>query len=343
MSHKFVEFSVQRYTADRKAAWDTFVEAAKNATFLFRRDYMDYHSDRFTDYSLMISCGNELIALLPANLAKDNTLVSHGGLTYGGLVVNRTATLCDVLACFHVCLRHLCEQQVSKLLYKRIPGFYNTLPDDDVAYVLFLLGARLYRRDCALVVNMADRVPLRKGRKSEISKARRFNVRAEHETSFVPFWERVLIPRLAARYGVKPVHSVQEITLLAQRFPNNIRQFSAFCGDDIVAGVTIYETETVAHAQYMAVSERGQEIGALDHLVGWLISDRYKDKRHFDFGICNEDEGRTLNYGMLDWKEAFGGRTYCHDFYEILGEDYVKLEEVIRGRLTGMCQRDDPT
>jgi DNA-binding response OmpR family regulator len=47
--------SVERYTASRKREWDTFVSTAKNATFLFFRDYMDYHRDRFTDHSLMFS------------------------------------------------------------------------------------------------------------------------------------------------------------------------------------------------------------------------------------------------------------------------------------------------
>lgn len=327
------EFSVERYAPERKAAWDAFVGSAKNTTFLFQRDYMDYHSDRFTDHSLMVFEAGQLIGVLPANLAGEGTLVSHEGLTYGGLVVSRTATLTDVLACFHAGLRSLHEHQISKLLYKRIPSFYNTLPDDEVAYALFLLDAQLRRRDCALVVNLEDRLPFRKGRKSEISKARRFGVRVTQETCFVPFWERVLVPRLADRYGVKPVHSLEEITLLAARFPEHIKQFSAYCGDEIVAGATIYETREVAHAQYSAVTEEGRKLGALDYLFGQLIEESYKGKRFFDFGIANEQEGRALNHGLLEWKEGFGGRCCAHDFYTVTTESYVKLEPVIQSRL----------
>jgi hypothetical protein len=207
--------------------------------------------------------------------------------------------------------------------------FYNTLPDDEVDYALFLLGAQLRRRDCALVINQADRLPFRRGRKGRIHKARRQKLRLVQETSFASFWEQILVPRLGKRYQVKPTHSVEEISLLAARFPQNIKQFSAYCGDELVAGTTIYETQTVAHAQYIAASEHGRKLDALDFLFGWLIEERYATKKHFDLGICNEEEGRALNYGLLDWKEGFGARCYVHDFYELCSEDYSKLEPVL--------------
>jgi acetyltransferase-like isoleucine patch superfamily enzyme/DNA-binding response OmpR family regulator len=322
-------FSVERYNANRKLEWDTFVSTAKNATFLFARNYMDYHSDRFADHSLMIFCDKQLVGLLPANLAADGTLISHEGLTFGGLVVSRAATLKEVLSCFHTILEYLNQRQISKLLYKRIPDFYNTLPGDEAAYALFLLDARLYRRDCATTVSQADRLPFRRDRKSLIKKAARLEVRIVQEISFQPFWAGVLEPQLAARYGAKPVHTLEEITLLASRFPEQIKQFSAYCGDEIVAGTTIYETPTVAHAQYAAVTEKGRQIGAQAYLFSSLI-EQYKKKRFFDFGISNENEGRALNHGLLNWKEGFGARCYTHDFFEIATGNYPRLESVLQ-------------
>ena len=324
-------FLVRQYSASDKQEWDRFVGAAKNATFLFTRDYMDYHSDRFADHSLMVFKEQELVAVLPANLKADGTLISHEGLTFGGLVVTCSATLESVLACFYVVLRHLNQSGISKFIYKRIPGFYNTLPDDDVAYVLFMLDAKLQRRDCSATISQANRLPFRRGHKYLIKKAAHHEVRMVQETSFQPFWEQVLTPQLASRYGAKPVHTLEEITLLASRFPDQIKQFSAYCGDEIVAGTTIYETPTVAHAQYGAVTEKGRQIGAQAFLFSSLI-ELYKDKRFFDFGISNENEGRVLNHGLLEWKEGFGARCYAHDFYEIATGNYLKLEPVLKVR-----------
>jgi acetyltransferase-like isoleucine patch superfamily enzyme/CheY-like chemotaxis protein len=325
-------FLVKRYTSDRKEEWDDFVDKAKNATFLFYRDYMEYHRDRFTDYSLMIYDGNKLVGLLPATLSADGNLISHEGLTYGGLVVSRDATLKNVLACFHAVLKYLNQEEISKIFYRKIPAFYNTLPDDDVAYALFLLEAKLYRRDCATTVSEEDRLPFRRTRKNLIKKATDLGVRVVQEKNFQPFWERALVPQLAARHGAKPVHTLEEITLLASHFPEHIKQFSAYHKDEIIAGVTIYETPTVAHAQYAAVTEKGREMGAQAYLFGWLIED-YKEKRFFDFGTCNENEGRALNHGLLDWKEGFGARCFTHDFYEISTANYTKLEALLQGEL----------
>jgi acetyltransferase-like isoleucine patch superfamily enzyme len=127
------------------------------------------------------------------------------------------------------------------------------------------------------------------------------------------------------------VHTLEEITLLASRFPEQIKQFSAYYEDEIVAGTTIFETPTVAHGQYGAVTEKGRQIGAEAYLFSTLI-EQYKDKRFFDFGISNEKEGRVLNHGLLEWKEGFGARCYAHDFYEIATGNYPKLESVLQAR-----------
>lgn len=319
-------FTVERYTPDRKAEWNAFVQTAKNATFLFERDYMEYHADRFVDYSLMVFHGKKLMALLPANLNADGSVTSHGGLTYGGLILSPSVSLLKMIGCFHASLRHLCEQGIAKLYFKQIPSFYCTVSNDDMAFVLCLLNAKISQRDVSVVVNQTNRIPFRKGRKSEISKGRRFNVHLVEEFSFTAFWDKVLVPRLARRYGVAPVHTIEEMTHLASKFPENIKQFSAYFGGQIVAGTTIYEMPGVAHTQYIGVSALGKRTGALDYLIGWLIDERYRHKQYFDFGTCKKNDRRTLNYGLLNWKEGFGGRCYSHDIYEIATENYLTLE-----------------
>ena len=53
---------------------------------MFYRDYMDYHSNRFEDFSILIYKNKSLVGLIPANRSK-NTIYSHQGLTYGGLLL----------------------------------------------------------------------------------------------------------------------------------------------------------------------------------------------------------------------------------------------------------------
>jgi hypothetical protein len=263
--------------------------------------------------------------LLPANLSHPGILESHGGLTYGGLIVGKAECLVPTLEVLKALLEYLSSLNIDYLLYKRIPRFYNSIADDEVDYGLFLLGAELYRRDCALVIDMHDRLAVSRRRQREIRKAGRAAVKIAETGDYADFWLQVLTPRLEGRFGVKPVHSLSEIELLASRFPRCIRQFVATQEGAVLAGITIFETEQVAHVQYSAVTEAGQRCGALDSLVLTLLDQTFHHKRYFDFGISNENGGRSLNFGLLDWKEGFGARSSTHDFYRIRTHEHHRL------------------
>jgi hypothetical protein len=324
------DLTVENYDLRSKAVWDRFVAASKNGSFMFCRDYMDYHSDRFTDNSLMIYEGEQLVGVLPGNRKDERTVSSHDGLTFGGLAVRPSASLSEILAMFIGVLVHLERQGVEVLRYKRIPRFYNVLPDDEVDYALFLLDARLYRRDCAQTVCIQDRLPLRKGKKHSASRARKAGVVVAESTDFDVYWRDVLTPRLDERHAARPVHSVDEIQRLAASFPECIRLFVASFNGRVQAGVVVYETPTVAHAQYSALAVDAAEPGALDCLVEWLIAERYASKRYFDFGISNEDAGRSLNLALLRSKESFGARSFTHDHYEIEVRNHGKIARALQ-------------
>lgn len=76
---------VEWYSAAREQAWNDFLVASKNGTFLFDRRYMEYHADRF-DASLMVFRDDgSLVCCCPPTVG--NTLQRHGGRTFGGLVL----------------------------------------------------------------------------------------------------------------------------------------------------------------------------------------------------------------------------------------------------------------
>ena len=113
------------------------------------------------------------------------------------------------------------------------------------------------------------------------------------------------------------MHSLDEIQRLQLLFPENILLYTAEKENDVLAGVLVYETDTVAHTQYMACGEAGRACFALDFLLNYLITDKYQQKLYFDFGISNEKQGTVLNEGLIYQKESFGARAVCHDFYEV--------------------------
>lgn len=307
---------VRQYEKKDKQQWDEFIGQSKNGTFLFYRDYMDYHADRFTDNSLVITDEkNRICALLPAN-RKDNILISHGGLTYGSFITTDKITTPVLVDVFNASINYLKQEGFIKLVYKTIPYIYHKNPADEDRYPLFLYKAHLYRRDVTSVVFKTSRVPYQERRHRSIKKAQSSSITIKECSDYKEYW-KILEWNLKTIYNLNPVHKVDEIQMLAGKFPKNIRLFCSYDKDKMLGGLVIYESDTVAHNQYSANSEEGKKIGAVDIIFDHLLNTVYKDKPFFDFGISNEQEGNYLNRGLIEYKESFGARAVTHDFYEL--------------------------
>ena len=302
------------FRSDDRATWNQFVASAKNGTFLFLRDYLEYHADRFTDSSLMIYDDDDLVAVLPANREGD-TLVSHGGLTFGGIISSERMRTPLMLEIFSTLQRELPAWGIRRVIYKAIPHIYHTVPAEEDLYALFFFNARLIRRDVSSTIDRRATLPFSKGRtwgyKQAVKNGLTYCESDDYDT-FLHIEEEVL----TTRHGVKPVHTASELQKLASHFPDNIKLFAVFHNTQMLGGAVMYANPNVAHAQYISANGEGKRMGALDLLLTWLINERYSAQRYFDFGISTESQGRYLNTGLINNKEAFGARATVYDFYE---------------------------
>ena len=294
---------------------------------MFQRDFMEYHKDRFEDFSLMVFKNEKLVAVLPANKSKDE-IYSHQGLTYGGLVLPARLKFQAVLDIFKLVLTYLQANQIKKLILKQIPSIYCVLPSDELKYLMFILQAKLVRRDVLSVIDLSQKLSISSNRMEGVKRAQKLGLIIKEESTFDKFWNEILIPNLKEKHRIKPVHTLEEITLLKCRFPKNIRQFNVYRKDKLVAGTTIFETKMVVHSQYISADADKNQTGSLDLLHYHLISEIFKGKKYFDFGISNENQGKNINKGLQFWKEGFGARTITQDFYEIKTENYKLLDTV---------------
>lgn len=306
---------IRRYRREDKELWNSFVSKARNATFLFDRNYMDYHADRFDDNSFMFYHKGKLKAVLPANVSGD-TLYSHQGLTYGGLLLDKKATVEDVLECFDSLNSWLRENGISKVVYKALPWIYQQYPSQEDLYALtWKCKAQLISRDIASTIVIDNKLKFAESRKSGIRKALSLNIEVGESNDVDGFWY-VLEDNLGNRYNAKPVHTASEMKLLMSRFPNNIKLYVAKMNGEIVGGTLIYVTPQVVHTQYISASVEGKKHGALDLLFDYIINKVYANCRYFDFGKSTEHGGAYLNEPLIFQKEGFGGRGLCYDWYQ---------------------------
>lgn len=316
---------IQPYRAEDFREWDAFVRRSRNGVFLFERGYMDYHADRFQDASVIVRDGESgrLMAVLPLHRVQEASgvkVISHGGLTFGGLVMDPKLGGAQVLEIFQALLPFWREQGVSQLIYRPVPHIYHRLPSEDDLYALNRLGGTLNGVQLSSTLDLNREAPASSARKRIKARAARAGVVVEPIESSV-FWP-TLENTLSRRHGVKPVHSVEEISLLSSRFEQIETLGARSRTGELLAGTVLYHYEGVTHTQYLAASEAGYEVGAMNALMESCIEMAWrKGQRWFSFGTSSYDGGRGLNAGLLRHKEQFGARSTVLQSYELsIGE-----------------------
>lgn len=309
------DYHIVPYDSTCKPSWDAFVTKSKNGTVLFYRDFMDYHSDRFTDYSLLVYKNTKLIALVPAH-REGARFCSHRGLTYGGIVFAKRQRVTQLEMVFEAVISFLKDQQFSAFLLKTLPVIYQPRFGTGMAYILYKQQADLLQRDLNFVVDLQADIPTHKSKRKLLNKAYVADLKITDTTEFKPFWETVLQPVLETKYAATPVHSLEEISLLHQRFPDHIQQYTVRYQGEVIAGMTLFITNDVVKSQYGAATETGEHYKALDILYMQLFAHfKALGYRYFDLGTTTGNNGYSYNHGLSDYKEELGAFPINQDHY----------------------------
>ena len=306
-----------RYDATMAAQWNELARLCRNSTFQHQRGYMDYHSDRFTDCSLIALHNGKPRALLPANVDGD-TLWSHRGLTFGSwLVPPKHFDVTVMIEVMDATVAWMKDNGLKRLVYKAVPHIYHRYPCEEDLYALFRHHASLIETNISTTIDLLCPLPLDRGNKSGANAARKAGITVGPSEDWQQYWH-LLSSLLDERYDTRPVHTLDEILLLQSRFPDDIRLYTATLDGELLAGVVMYLSAPVAHCQYIGASPRGKDSKALTLLFDYLIQESTRlGYRYFDFGISNEDHGRYLNKGLVQQKSRLGGRGIVYNTFEI--------------------------
>jgi hypothetical protein len=306
--------TVKKYSPEYKLHWDELVKKSKNGTFLFYRDFMDYHSERFRDQSFLIYYKDKLEGVLPGNISND-IFYSHQGLTYGGIVLSQKSGIKEVLEIFRLVNEELSRIGVKEVIYKPVPNIYHSYPSQEDIYALFLMKAMKIGCHISSAIFQNNKIRFTQGRRSGITRSQNANVVFEESDKFELFWD-LLSDNLSKRFHKSPVHSLAEIKVLKTRFPENIKLYIARYSEEVVAGCVIFVTRNTVHVQYITASEKGKELCALDLVFDYLINKTYSSVPVFDFGHSTEKMGEYLNENLIFQKEGFGGRGIVYETYK---------------------------
>ncbi|MDM1407526.1 hypothetical protein HX062_07615 [Myroides sp. DF42-4-2] len=316
LSQNQCHLRIVRYTSEYRAIWNHFLQRATHGSFLFHRDFMDYHQARFTDHSLLVYEGATLIALLPAH-EEEQVLCSHFGLSYGSIIQLPRLSFHQYLALVEAIAMHCQEEGLTTLLINEIPSIYNKLTTNTLAFISHALQGGKPTVQLLSTLDFEFPIQLNTNRKRMVQKGIKKGYTIKEDLMPTAFWRDILQPRLRDRYQTSPVHSVAEISQLMQAFPESIKQVNVYNAEGVlVGGTTLFIHPQVVHLQYIAGKEEDNKNGALDLLIYTLLKEYQTQVRYFDFGSSHLSP-KQLNAGLLYWKESFGARStpqYCYSF-----------------------------
>ncbi|MDD6784204.1 MAG: GNAT family N-acetyltransferase [Prevotellaceae bacterium] len=310
------------YSVVKKDEWDNFVSVSRTPTLLHYRDYMDYHSNRFQDASLIFKSRDKIMALLPACISRNNpnVIVSHEGLTYGGFILADKLHTSFLEEIFKSALNYYKETfKALQITIKPIPYIYMEKPCDEQLYLLHRFGATITGRNLSQAINLTKPVKMNTLRQRCIKKAVQNGIQVKEALNHNEWndFHALLTLTLKTRHSVTPTHSADELWLLHTRFPKQIRLFVSYKHETMLAACVVYVSKNVAHTQYLASSVEGRKYGALDIIINSLISSKWIEEcKYLDFGISTEYDG-SLNYGLALQKEGFDGHGVCYDIYSL--------------------------
>lgn len=312
---------VRSYCPEDRRWWDDLVARACNGTFLHTRRFISYHGDRFRDRSLVLENRRKrIVGVFPAAEAPSDPdmIISHPGLTYGGVIHDGTVWGAAMVGALDAIANHYRSLGYRRLRYKAVPSIFHASPAEDDLYALFRLGARRHQCDLSVAVDLANRGRVTRRRRHSQKRAERDGVHVQEDWGEIAGFWRLLERNLAIRHDASPVHSMAEIQLLHEKFPDAILLIIAKIGADLAAGALLFMSDRVSRAQYTATTSQGRVACATNPVMEHALDIATKRGcRYFDFGTCTLDEGRSLNQDSYHFKVSFGGGAVLYHHYEL--------------------------
>jgi Acetyltransferase (GNAT) domain len=303
------------------AEWDAFVATAMNGTVLHTRRFLSYHGSRFSDQSMVLrDDGGRIVAVLAAaeDPADHSTIVSHPGITYGGLVYGnslRGEALIDALRALSL---SYAERGYRQLVYKAVPWIYHRRLAADDVYALSILGARQTRCSLSAAIDLAAPVQADRPWAYGIRRATRLGVQVDEGWDAIEAFWTVLQSNLAQRYEAAPTHTVAEIGELRDRFPNDLQLLTATIDGNVEAGVVVLHAGSALHTQYIASTERGRKAYALEPVLHCAVEHaKARSAKFFSFGTSSSDGPTGINQSLYRFKLSFGAGSVLHEQFEL--------------------------
>lgn len=323
-----VMYRIVKFSEECAEEWDDFVlTKSVNGTFLQTRNFLNYHpKGRFIDASLMVYHKNRLIAVIPAcELDEEGKILfSHKGSTFGGIIIKKDYYTAEKVIEIIKTVDDYVVEKYKKIILKITSDLFSTDSSDLLQYALSYCGYNNY-------IELSTYVDLKNMPEDIIESFDRNKMRniLKCEEHALVFRELTLDSEIEAfynlleinlsKYGVKPIHTVEEIkNFKYERIPNNVKFYGVFENEVQVAGgmLFVFEQANVIHAQNLSADYHFTEYSPITYLYYRIIKQAKEDGYNYlSWGISTEEQGKILNFGLIRNKESYGSKHQVNRTY----------------------------
>ena len=149
----------------------------------------------------------------------------------------------------------------------------------------------------------------------------------ENPKRLAEFWQ-IVEQNLRERYACHPVHSLQEMQLLMNRFPAEIKLYTLVQNNQVLAGALVYYINSAMHFQYIHAVSGVEEREAVEWLI-YQVLDLNADREFISFGT-SAIEGNNLHRGLVYWKQSFGSTLINQYYFEISTRNHNLLKNILQ-------------
>ncbi len=316
---------IVNYTEDLRDIWNSFVLSSNNGTLFALQDFFDYHPrERFRHRHLLFYNRGRLVALFPCAAVErdgENVLISHPGASFGGFVLRKRTGTAEAIELVGRLIDFCRSEGFSTVEITRPPWVYYEFPEDHIDFALFNAGAFHKKRELTAVLpifpNPDENIALfRPTARTSMRKAQRSGVTIKESDDIGTFY-KILEQNLSMRHGVRPTHTIEELTLLKKLLPDKVKLFAAFSGDMMIAGTVIFIcNERTILAFYISQDYEHQHLRPLNLLFADVI--RWASAQNFrwlDFGTYTLNN--VPNLGLARFKESLGAKGIFRDTFAL--------------------------
>lgn len=320
---------IVRYEEKYEQAWDRFVlKESVNGTFLQTRAFLNYHpKERFTDASVMVMKGNNIIAAIPACDIDENgekKFISHMGSTFGGIILGSDyKKVAELENIFEELDSFFKENNYSEVTLKMTSRIYS---QNDTEILEYFLDNNKYIPSTEIGYYIDLEKIDRDNIESNFNSSRRrgYKKSSKYVTEFkelitddeIKEFYDVLCNNMQ-KFDTVPVHTFDEILLLKKKLiPDNLKVYGVYNEGMLVAGSMVFCFDKVFHTQYLACHQDRLEMYPSELLYHGLIGQAIKDDfKYISFGTSTLEHGKVLNKSLAQFKEGFGTTEYVNRTY----------------------------